>query len=45
MSRLGSFDLRDTDSQSMAKRRAIATKEPIKGDAVFVADSVSRVDG
>jgi hypothetical protein len=29
----------------MGKRRAIATKEPIKGDAVFVADSVGRVDG
>ena len=45
MSGLGGFDLRDVDSQSMGKRRAIATKEPIKGDAVFVADSVSRVDG
>jgi hypothetical protein len=45
MSGLGGFDLRDVDSQSMGKRRAIATKEPIKGDAVFVADSMSRVDG
>jgi hypothetical protein len=45
MSGLGGFDLCDIDSQSMGKRRAIATKEPIKGDAVFVADSVSRVDG
>jgi hypothetical protein len=45
MSGLGGFDLRDIDSQAMGKGRAIATKEPIKGDAVFVADSVSRVDG
>jgi hypothetical protein len=45
MSGIGGFDLCDIDGQSMRKRRAIATKEPIKGDAVFVADSVSRVDG
>jgi hypothetical protein len=45
MSGLGGFDLGDVDSQSMGKRRAIAAKEPIKGDAVFVADSMSRVDG
>ena len=29
----------------MGKPRAIAAIEPIKGDTVFVADSVGRVDG
>ena len=29
----------------MGKARAIAAIEPIKGDTVFVADSVGRVDG
>ena len=29
----------------IGKPRAIAAKEPIKGDTIFVADSVGRVDG
>jgi hypothetical protein len=29
----------------MGKARAIAAIEPIKGDTVFVADSVGRIDG
>jgi len=41
----GGFDSRDIDSELMRKPRAIAAIEPIKGDAVFVTDSVGRVDG
>jgi hypothetical protein len=43
--RFGGFDSRDIDSEMMGKPRAIAAIEPIKGDTVFVADSVGRVDG
>jgi len=42
---LGGFDSRDIDSEMMGKLRAIAAIEPIKGDTVFVADSVGRLDG
>jgi hypothetical protein len=42
---LGGFDSRDIESEMMRKLRAIAAIEPIKGDAVFVADFVCRVDG
>jgi hypothetical protein len=42
---VGGFDSRDIDSEMMGKPRAIAPIEPIKGDTVFVADSVGRVDG
>jgi hypothetical protein len=42
---LGGFDPCDIDREMMGKLRAIAAKEPIKCDAVFVAKSVSRVDG
>jgi hypothetical protein len=39
------FDSRDIDSEMMGKPRAIAAIEPIKSDAVFVADSVGCLDG
>ena len=39
------FVSRDIDSEMMGKHRAIAAIEPIKGDTVFVANSVGRVDG
>jgi hypothetical protein len=42
---LGGFDSRDIESEVMGKLRAIAAIEPIKADAVFVADFVRRVDG
>ena len=42
---LGGCDSRDIESEMMGKLRAIAAIEPIKGDAVFVADFVCRVDG
>ena len=42
---VGCFDSRDINSQMMGKPRAIAAIEPIKGDTVFVAESVGRVDG
>ena len=42
---LAGFDSRDLDSEFMGKRRAVAAIEPIKSDAVFVADSVGSVDG
>ena len=45
MSELGGFDLCDLDSEMIGKLRAIAAIEPIKGDTVFVAESVGRVDG
>jgi hypothetical protein len=45
MLRIGGFDSRDNDSEMMGKPRAIAAIEPIKGDTVFVADSVGRVYG
>ena len=38
------FDSRDIESEMMGKLRAIAAIEPIKGDAVFVADFVCCVD-
>jgi hypothetical protein len=41
----GGFDSRDIESEMMGKPRAIAAIEPIKGDAVFVADSVGCLDG
>lgn len=41
----GGFDTRDIDSEMMRKRRAVTAIEPIQADAVFVADSLSRVDG
>ncbi len=41
----GGFNSRDIDSQMMGKPRAIAAIEPIKGDTVFIADSVGRVNG
>jgi len=44
MSGIGGFDLRDIDSQSMGKRRAISAIEPIKRDTVFVTDSLGRFD-
>jgi hypothetical protein len=44
MLRLGGFDPCDIDSEMMGKPRAIAAIEPIKGDTVFVADPLSRVD-
>ena len=45
MLRIGGFHSRDNDSEMMGKPRAIAAIEPIKGDTVFVADSVGRVYG
>ena len=42
---IGGFDARDNDSKVMGKPRAIAAIEPIKGDTVFVANSVGRVYG
>jgi hypothetical protein len=41
---LGGLDSRNVDNKFMGKRRAIPTIEPIKGNTVFVADSVSRID-
>ena len=41
---LGGFRSRNVDNKFMSKRRAIPTIEPVKGDTVFVADSVSRID-
>ena len=41
----GGFDSRDIESEMMGKLRAIAPVEPIKADAVFVADFVCCVDG
>jgi hypothetical protein len=40
-----SFDARDIDSKMMGQPRAIAAIEPIKGNTVFVADTVGGVDG
>ena len=45
MPRISGFDSRDNDSKMMGKPRSIATIEPIKGDTVFVADSVGRIYG
>ena len=42
---VGSFNSCDIDSEMMGKPRAIAAIEPIKGDTVFVTDSVGRIDG
>jgi hypothetical protein len=41
---LGGLDARNVDNKFMGERRAISTIEPIKGDTVFIADSVSRID-
>ena len=40
-----SFDTRDIDSKMMGQPRAIAAIEPIKGNTVFVADTMGGVDG
>jgi hypothetical protein len=45
MSDLGSFDAGNLDSEMMGESRAIAAIEPIKRDAVFVADSLGCLDG
>ena len=42
---LGSLYSLDVDRETMGKRRAIAAIEPIKRDAVFVADSLGCLDG
>jgi hypothetical protein len=42
---LDGFDSRDIHSEMMGKPRAITAIKPIKGDTVFVADAVGRVDG
>jgi len=41
---LGGLDSHNVDNKFMGKRRAIPTIEPIKGNTVFVTDSVSRID-
>ena len=42
---LGSFYSLDVDSETMGKRRAIAAIEPIKGNAVLLADTEGGLDG
>jgi hypothetical protein len=39
------LDARDLNRKTVRKRRAVTAKEPVKGDAVFVADSFRRFGG